>query len=230
MRHSIVLIACVALFIPVIAHAFELIDYEGLFVIQQDETNIDDLLQLSAVTTSYSMKVAVTMPKGSAGEMLGTTFPSNTKMTPCSDTSKVDSVTVTLTYNAGKPADKDIYVFFFNPNADGISSPKFYMIKKRTASIEITPRNNAGDIDKLNDIYLTRDKNTGDAITETILGGSVILDFSGSGIPSGTWQGMGIVADSAKIDFDDPATWTAWDVGTLIVRKPWPGSKNTVCE
>jgi hypothetical protein len=164
------------------------------------------------------MKVAVSMPSGTAGAALATTQPSNTKLSPCVS-GKVDAVTLTLTYNADSPADKDVYFFLFDPNADGIITPKFYMIQKGSliSPIAVTPRNTASTIVAATDMYLPVASNPGGSITETLLGGSILL----VGVPTGTWQLVGIVADHTTVDFNDPTTWSAWDAGTFMIGLPW---------
>lgn len=185
-------------------------------------------LSVGAVAT-YVMKVTPSMPKGSAGEKLLTTQPANTKLSPC-NSALVDAVTFSLAYNAGSASDKlDVYVFFFNPNGDGIFSPRFYIVSKSaltTGGFALVPRSALTDLDAMSDIYLPKEANPGVAITETLFGSFVSID----GVPAGTWQLVGIVADRTTVNFDDPSTWAAWDVATVILRKPWIGSNNSVCE
>jgi hypothetical protein len=185
-----------------------------------------------AATTAYSMKVVVTMPKGSEGEKPGTTMPSNTKISPCTPgaTGKVNSVSLTITYNAGTPADKDIFIILFNPNyatpfiafgkqtfpSSLLVTTTYTVVADLTTAAKTLPES----------IYLTRSRNSGGSITETIL--NVVL--TGAADVAGTWQVTGIVADYASVDFDDPTTWSAWDTGTFMIRKPWLGAINTGCQ
>ncbi|MBV5267031.1 MAG: hypothetical protein JZU67_00610, partial [Burkholderiaceae bacterium] len=74
--------------------------------------------------------------------------------------------------------------------------------------------------------YLPKSINGGGSITETIL--NVVL--SGAENVAGTWQVIGIVADSATVNFDDPTTWAAWDTGTFMIKKPWFGDLNNNCQ
>ncbi len=190
-----------------------------------------------AATTAYSMKVVVAMPKGSEGGTLAATMPSNTKISPCGATGKVNSVSVTVTYNATGifgAADKDIFIILFNPN---YPEKKFIAFGKQTFpdillvttpypdAESLTAAANAGTSEC---IYLSRSSNSVGSITETIL--NVML--TGAVGVAGTWQIIGIVADYAKVDFDDPTTWAAWDVGTFMVKKPWLGSpdRNNDCQ
>lgn len=186
-----------------------------------------------AATTAYSMKVVVTMPKGSEGEKPGTTMPSNTKISPCTPgaTGKVNSVSLTITYNAGTPADKDIFIILFNPN---YPTP-FIAFGKQTFPGSLLVTTPYSDVAALTTaaragtsecIYLTRSSNSGGSITETIL--NVVL--TGADGVAGTWQVIGIVADYATVDFDDPTTWSAWDTGTFIIKKPWLGAANNDCQ
>lgn len=232
MRRLIYLLIILYLAAPISGAAVEVVNNGGFLIIPEGEVlpeaEPEDGHTSRSAASSYSMKVVVSMPTGSAGASLSSTQPSNTKLSACSDAAKVDAVTFTLTYSAGSPADKDVYMILFNPNADGTGSPKFYMIKKGilTSPATVTTRNNVANIVAASDIYLAKASNTGSSVTETLLGGSIIVD----GAPSGTWQVVGIVADNTTVNFDDPLTWTAWDVGTFVLRKPWVGSANTTCQ
>lgn len=190
-------------------------------------------LAKAATTTAYSMKVVVTMPKGSEGGTLTTAMPSNTKFSPCTTVAaaKVNSASLTITYNAGTPADKDIFIILFNPNyttpfiAFGKQTfPSSLLVTTPYATVEdLTTAAKAGATEC---IYLTRARNSGGSITETIL--NVVL--TGAADVAGTWQVTGIIADYATVDFDDPTTWSAWDTGTFMIRKPWIGTTNTGCQ
>lgn len=194
-------------------------------------------LTKAATTTAYSMKVVVTMPKGSEGEKPGTTMPSNTKISPCISgaTGKVNSVSFAVTYNAGTVPDKDVFILLFNPNL----AEKFLAFGKQTFPISTLIVSPYGDVSALtaavnlaaNDgtsecIYLPRSSNSGGSITETVM--NVVL--TGAIDVAGTWQVIGIVADGKTVDFDKPDTWAAWDVGTFMVRKPWFGTTNNDCQ
>ncbi len=175
----------------------------------------------AGATATYSMKVAISMPAGTAGAKPTVLQPSNTKFSPCV-TGKVDAATFTLTYNAGSPADKDVYLLIFEPAADGVTTPKFCAMKKGTLTTPVgfIPRLTASAIVAATDIYLEMADNPGGTITETFLGGSILLD----GVRTGTWQIIGIVADSTTVNFNDPTTWTAWDSATIMVGMPWTGT------
>lgn len=178
----------------------------------------------SAATVAYSMKVAVTFPKGTAGEKLATAQPSNTKMTPCT-ASKVDAVTLTLTYTVADPADKDTYIIAYNPETSN-----YYVVTRSIANNDptrgftIVNRASAGAL-LATDIYRSKAQNTGGTITETLFGATLLLDY----LNTGTWQIIGILADSANVDFKDTSTWTAWDVATLVVGSPWMGTVVAAC-
>lgn len=178
-----------------------------------------------AATTTYSMKVVPSMPKSSAGEKPAATLPTNTKISPCNDAAKLDGVTFTATYNAGTPADKDVYFILYNPD----SASKYYSILKpkmtTTTLVNVRADLAALTAAKLTDIYLAKASNPGVTQTETILGSFIPVD----GVDTGTWQLIGIIADSAAIDFDDITTWTAWDVATVIFNKPWKGATVATC-
>jgi hypothetical protein len=189
-----------------------------------------------AATTTYSMKVIVTMPKGSEGEKPSATMPSNTKISPCipGATGKVNSISFAVTYNAGTVPDKDVFILLFNPNL----SDKFLAFGKQTFPIStvVSPYsdvsaltaavNSAANSGTSECIYLPRSSNAGGSITETIM--NVVL--TGAIDVAGTWQVIGIVADGKTVDFDNPTTWEAWDVGTFMIKKPWFGSSNNDCQ
>lgn len=179
--------------------------------------------------TAYTMKITATMPKGSAGEKPLATQPSNTKFSPCSAT-LVDAASFALAYNAGSLADvMDVYMFFFNPNADGVTMPKYYAVSRTSISsggLALVARNTLADLDRTKDVYLAKEANPGAAVAESLLGSFVSVD----GITAGTWQLVGIVADRTSVNFDSPGTWLAWDVATVVLGKPWMGTTNTVCQ
>jgi hypothetical protein len=187
------------------------------------------LLLWSPLLAAYSMKIVASFPKGSAGEKTPTTLPANTKITPCSSTSQVDAVTFTLTYDAtgsSKTVDRDVYVIVYNPE----STQRYFTIQKKGANVgpTVTPRLNVTElnINRGVDMYLKIAANPGGAITEPLFGGYFPLD----GLANGTWQLIGIVADSTRISFDDPSTWDAWDVATVMLGKPWAGESNSACK
>lgn len=186
-------------------------------------------LTASAAAT-YAMKVTPSMPKGSAGEKLLATQPVNTKLTPCSSTTQVDAVTFSLAYNAGSGTDlHDVYMFFYNPGADGIYEPKYYVVSRASISgggMALVARYVLNEINALTDIYLPKESNPGIAVTEPLFSSFISVD----GVPSGTWQLVGIIGDRSTINFDNPSTWNAWDVATVMLRKPWPGNTTNYCE
>lgn len=176
-----------------------------------------------AAAYSYKITVAASMPKGFAGEKLATTQPTNTKTTPCS-TAKIDAVTFTVTYDAGKVvADlKDVYLILYNP---GLGASPLYTIKRNALGTGPTLTAYAtaalATAAAATDIYVKTTENPGTgSISETVLGGSIIVE----GVASGTWQLVGIIADKATVDFDKPSTWAAWDVGTIVFGLPWTGT------
>lgn len=181
--------------------------------------------QAIAATYSYKITTAVTMPKGSAGEKLATSQPTNTKLTPCT-AGKLDAITFTVTYDAGKlVADlKDVYVMLRTPTGS------FITIKRSALGTGpvLAARADAAALTAAaaTDIYVTVAENLGSgSVTETLLGGYVTVDS----VPTGTWQLIGIVADSTAVNFDDPTTWSAWDVATFVLSQPWTGTATPNC-
>jgi hypothetical protein len=187
--------------------------------------------QVGAAAYAYKISVAATIPKGFAGEKPLSTQPSNTKFTPCS-AAKLDGVTFTVTYDAGKLLSdmKDVYLILYNPDVNstvGINQGPFFTVRKYplgnnqvlTPYLTVTDLNDTtGTTAAKNDIYVKASENPGSgAISEPVFGGSIILE----GVTSGTWQMVGIIADHLTINFNDPTTWAAWDVATIILGKPW---------
>lgn len=178
-----------------------------------------------AWSADYAYKVTMTLisPKGSAGEKLATTQPTSTKMAPCSD-AKPDQVTITVTYDAGKTAleKRDLYLILHSPSGGLFSMKKYPLGSSLTGPF--TPSTLVGS-DAAN-IYLPAADNLGQgAQTDTVMGGYINLES----IATGTWQLVGIIANSSTVDFDDPSTWAAWDATTLMLGKPWAGSSKSEC-
>ncbi len=187
---------------------------------------------LNAAGYKYVTSIATTMPSGSAGASLTDGQPKSVKFSPCSSTTGLDQITLALKYDAGKLATdkRDLYLFFYRPEAGGnIFDPRFYPVVKRFpgASYLINARATVREMNaaKTTDIYVPAANNLGGAITETILGGNIVLE----GLQAGLWMAISIIADSATVDFDDPSTWLAWDAAPFILRKPWQGDTNDIC-
>lgn len=188
----------------------------------------------AGAVAAYTIKVTASFPKGSAGEKPLAKYPTSTKTSPCDNSAlpTFNAATFTVTYdatNSKKVVDRDVYFILFNP--EGVSLPKFFVLKKNNlgSNFTFTTRNNVAEISKASDIFLPRLENlsTSAVQTEALLGGSISLQAVNSGI----WQLIGIIADGndPKLDFDDPRTWDAWDVATLVLRKPWNGNNNRLC-
>ncbi len=181
---------------------------------------------------SYKMTVAIAMPKGSAGASLATTQPTSTKFTPCT-AGKPDAVTFTVSYDAGKVAGtdlKDVYVILRSPSSVFYPDGILYTLTKNTlgGGITFTGRANAAALTaaKATDIYLKVADNPGvGSITDTLLASFISVD----GVVTGTWQLIGIIADSATVNFDDPNTWAAWDIATVVFSQPWTGATVRQC-
>lgn len=213
--------------------------------------NLVLILTVTGVEAAYSIKVTATFPKGTAGEKPHASYATTTKTSPCDNYSRTtatststttttttalatfDAVKFDITFdatNSKKEVDRDVYLFLFNP--EGVMIPKFFIMKKNNlgSTFSILPRYDVSSLSKTDDIYLPRAENlnTSGAVTTTLLGDSISLQAANSGI----WQLVGIIADStsAKLDFDDPRTWEAWDVATIILRKPWNGNAYRLCE
>jgi hypothetical protein len=176
-----------------------------------------------AADYAYKVTMTLTSPKGSAGEKLATTQPTSTKLAPCSD-AKPDQVTITVTYDAGKTAleKRDLYLILQSPTGGLFSMKKYPLGSSLTGPY--TPSTLVGSVAA--NIYLPAADNLGQgAQTDTVMGGYINLES----IATGTWQLVGIIANSATVDFDDPSTWAAWDATTLMIGKPWAGSSKKEC-
>jgi len=223
---------------PLSAMAMNGADQLGFVVVPQrdhvtDVTPKEAPGDFGAGASTYSMKVVVSMPTGSAGSVVDTSKPANTKLTPCT-AGKIDAITVTLTYNAGTAGSTtspvlDLYMILFYLGADGTATgvSKIYAVSKGDLLTPYTVTSRDTTTLVSTDIYLAAANNPGGSITETFLGGSILLD----GAATGTWQLIGIVADNTTVDFNDPTTWKAWDVGTFMIGLPWLGTlANATCQ
>lgn len=201
---------------------------------------------MADVATAASIKVSVSFPKGSSGEKIAKTLPSSTKISPCNDTAKSDASTFTVVYDATNPASTtavplpvlDLYLFFYNPDTvDGTN--KFYSVSKGLlgSGVATTAYADAAAIQAAQAgatlvPYLAGTNNFNTAsFTEVLFGSSIRFDAApggvGTGLNTGTWQLIGVLADST-VDFTDPATWSAWDVVTVMFGMPWKGTAATV--
>ncbi|WP_374353863.1 hypothetical protein [Chitinimonas sp.] len=186
------------------------------------------MLLASPIAHAYKISMAVVMPKGSAGETLVATQPSSTKFSPCSDKLKVDAFDIQLTFdvlNKNKIADREIYIILYNAE----NSPKYLLLMSPTIAIQGGPLrafNTIYDLDQASTIatfpYLPRERNYVGAGTINLFGGGgVTID----GVISGTWQIIAVVGDrlSTKFSLDEPSSWEAWDVATVVFGRPWIG-------
>ncbi len=201
---------------------------------------------MADVEAATSIKVAVSFPANSAGAKIAKTLPTSTKISPCNDTAKLDAATFTATYDATNPASTtavplpllDLYLFFYNPDTVG-GANKFYSVSKGLlgAGVAVTGYADAAAIQAAQAgatliPYLVGTNNFNTAsFTDTLFGSSIRFDAApggvGTGLNTGTWELIGILADST-VDLTDPATWVAWDVATVMFGMPWKGTAATV--
>ncbi len=185
------------------------------------------LVAVPAQAADYVYKVTTTLtaPKGSAGEKLATNQPTGTKTSPCSD-AKQDQVTIAVTYDAGKTTTekRDLFLILHSPTGGLFPIKKYTLGASPTISGPFTTTTLVGSVAA--NIYLPAADNLGQgAQTDTLFGGYINLES----IATGTWQLVAIIANATTVDFDDPTTWAAWDVMTLLIGKPWTGSSKTTC-
>jgi len=170
-----------------------------------------------------SIKVAVSVPSGSSGATMAKTLPTATKFSPCSDTTKFDALTFTVDYKVVS-SGYDVYIVFYNPDA----TDKFVSVSKDsvTKGVAIKAHATPAALSTALPYQVGADMITL-AAKEVIFGGPMRVDATTPTIPgltTGTWQLIGVVADPATFDFKDPATWSAWDVATVVLGMPWKGS------
>ncbi len=175
----------------------------------------------------YAYKVTMTLlaPKGSAAEKVPSNKPSATKMTPCIDTLP-DQVNLNITYDAGKTAleRRDLYVILHSPTGTLHPIKKFTLGSSPVIRGPFTPSTLIGSVE--DNIYLRSVDNLGQGSqTETLFGGYISLES----VETGTWQVVSILANSTNVDFEDPTTWSAWDVATLVVGRPWAATTKNTC-
>lgn len=188
-------------------------------------------IHAQTTTYKYSVSVTVSEPKGSAAEQTkaGPTKPSSTKFSPCSSLAGLDQLTFTLKYDAGKysttsDSRRSIYILFNKPDlaTGGYAALVKNPLKSTSPFFVVT--DTAAATNK-GDTYIAAADNLSVAQSEVLLGGNLRLE----NLPSGVWSVTAIVADSTAVNFDDPATWDAWDVATFVLGKPWVGAANTSC-
>lgn len=171
----------------------------------------------------YVVSVSITVPANSAGSIAAKdkTQPTSTRFSPCSSAS--DQLLFTVKYDAGKDASNlhNTYVIFHRDDS-------FFPLVRRGLNNVTAPFFNAyaapGSISSA-DAYTLAANNLGGLKTENLLGGELPVE----GLASGIWMVTAIVAPAATVNFDNPATWSAWDTATFMLGKPWTGTLNASC-
>lgn len=214
----------------------------------------------------YRMTVTSLAPKGSLAEIArkDKTKPGTIAFTPCNDDDdlKQDVVSFKLQYDPGKVKKnkdktldrsniKDVYLFFYNPNAlgaladdlnfagnpfeppctddDGIEvpcDPKVWAVVRSKTHIQ------AGDMGSIALVPLAEASDIDPDIhlylsaNENIGSGKISEQLLRSymrfdGSQKGVWSLTGIIANAADVDFLDPATWAAWDTASFMLGTPW---------
>lgn len=179
------------------------------------------------VSYAYSVNLTVTAPKGSAAETAAKNrkLPAGMRFSPC-DAAALDQFAFTIKYDAGKPATgsvpstvQNVYLVFHKDGA--------YFPLVRQPLLGTSPYfAGYGDPSSIlsTDTYTAAADNLGGLQTEVVLGGNLTVQ----GLDSGVWNITAIIA-SPPVNFDDPATWSAWDTVPFMLRKPWKGTANAVC-
>lgn len=189
----------------------------------------------SAQTTpayKYSVVLTAAAPKGSASEaaLKDKTLPTAARFSPCTAGAGLDALAFTIKYDAGKPATttpaaastlKDVYLVF---HKDGAYFPLVRQPLTQTGAFFKSYNSIASILPT--DAYTLQANNVGGLQTEVVLGGNLSVE----GLDSGVWHISAIIADATTVNFDDPATWAAWDTLAFVLRKPWRGAVQTTCE
>lgn len=170
----------------------------------------------------YSASLSITVPKGSSAEIASKdkAKPAAMRYSPCTS-EQLDQLAFNLKYDAGKGATlQNVYLIF---HKDGGFFP---LVRQRLTSTSAFFKSYAAATSiGSGDTYTAAEDNLGGMQTEVILGGNLVLE----GLPSGVWTITAIVAP-AGADFDDPATWSAWDTVPFMLGKPWEGVTGVVCK
>lgn len=185
--------------------------------------------QTTPAPYKYSVTLGITTPKASAADLAtkDKTLPAGVDFSPCNAAANMDQLAFTIKYDAGKLAAdlKNVYVIFSHPDTGLTAGAKPYLAlvrDKLTSDTQFKPYATAAGI-QATDTYAAAASNLGYAQTEVILGGNIPLE----GLSSGLWLVTAIIGDGAN--FDDPATWSAWDSKPFMLRKPWKGTAADTC-
>ncbi len=184
-------------------------------------------------TYAYSVSLTIAAPTGSSAAAASKvkTLPASLKFSPC-EASALDQFAFTVKYDAGKqgtatPTTPDtrqnVYLIF---HKDG--SAYFPLVRQSLTNItNAFFKSYASPLNILpTDTYTSASNNLGGVQTEVILGGNLTVQ----GLDSGIWLITAIVAPESTVNFDDPATWSAWDTTAFMLRKPWKGTTSSTCE
>lgn len=183
----------------------------------------------TAPSYKYSVTLTLTVPKGSAAEAAAKdkTKPAAMRYSPClagtSTAPNLDQLAFNLKYDAGKDSTsmRNVYLLFYK---DGTFFP---LVRQRLTTTGSFFKSYPSVSNILaTDTYTAAGDNLGGAQTEVILGGNLVLE----GLPSGVWTVTAIVAAPNSINFDNPATWDAWDTVPFMLGKPWLGVSHLTCQ
>ena len=182
---------------------------------------------LAQASYAYSVSLTVTAPKGSAAETAAKNkkLPLGIRFSPC-DATALDQFAFTIKYDAGKPATasapSSLQNVYLVVHKDGSYFPLIRRPLLGTAPYFASYSNPTGI--SSNDTYTAAADNLGGVQTEVILGGNLTVQ----GLPSGIWNITAIIAEP-PVNFDAPATWSAWDTVPFMLRKPWTGTADATC-
>ncbi|GAB1386176.1 hypothetical protein MASR1M59_13240 [Melaminivora sp.] len=179
--------------------------------------------QTTPAAYKYAATVSVAVPKNSAADAASKdkTLPTSIKFSPCN--AGRDQLLFTVKYDAGKDSAslQNTYLIFHRDNSffplvrQGLNNVIAPIFKSYTSPADIPG----------SDSYTAAENNLGGLKTDIVLGGELPLE----GMASGIWMVTAIIAPAASVNFDDPATWSAWDTTTFMLGKPWIGWHHSTC-
>ena len=206
--------------------------------------------QAQPATYAYSAAITLGTPAGTSGAVNGTTnkkLPIGIKNLSCLPATK-DQLSFTLKFDAGKPASgpsddpvqstlQNVYLIFskdsglfatvYRESTSGSPLTGLALNVKTATAIGASATTTTTDLNYYKTKPYYKSTNLlGGVQTEVFVGGPLPFEAFESGI----WSATLIIAPETVVDFDDPSTWSAWDTGPFLLRKPWKGTDTNLDE